>query len=155
MKRNVPGVLATITGSHRRPTTLEVLWTVNELDAAARRAEHQLDAYLDGRARSQQRVEDSSAIAAQIDWIWESREAACSEAERAKFSALAEDLLSLQLDILAEQRRDWPKPPPAPTLRQVLYIPVAYALSMLRNLILLALCWLILAAVVIALLRAI
>lgn len=155
MKRNVPGVLATISGSHRRPTTLEVLWTINELDIAARRAEHQLDDYLERQPRSQQRFEDSSAIATQIDWLWESREAACSEAERANFSALAEDLLSLQLDILAEQRRDRPKPPPAPTLGQVLYVPVAYALSMLRNVLLLTLCWLTLAAVATALLRAI
>lgn len=142
-------------GTYRKPSTLEVLFTVNSMSITARRAKYLFDGYEERQGRSEQRVDDSAAIAEQIDWLWESRAAASSAADRARFSDLAEYLLSLQIEILKEQRLDKPKAPPFVTVREILYVPVTYALSMLRNIVLLVLCWIALITVVLVIVRAI
>ena len=153
--KNKSGTISTIAGTYRSPSTLAVLFTISEMDAALRRAEHLFDGYEEREARSAQRIADSDAIAEQIDWLWESREDAPSSEEKLRLAEFAEYLLSLQVEILREQRLDIPKTPFLPTVRQILYVPVVYALSVLRNFILLILSWILLIAVLVAILRAI
>lgn len=155
MKKRKPSALSPIVGTYQRPSTLDVLCTINGMSIAARRAEYIFDGYEERQARAAQRVEDSDAIVEQIDWLCDSEEAATSAEDRARLSGLVDYLLSLQQEILAEQRRDEPKTPPLLTVQELLYVPVAYALSILRNVVLLALCWIALITVVIAILRAI
>jgi len=155
MKTSRPNPLTTTMGTYRRPSTLVVLYTINGMDIAIRRAEYLFHDYEERQARSEQRIADSDAIAQQIDWLWESREDAPGAEDKLMIDDLAEYLLSLQLEILKEQRLDKTKAPLLPAIRQILYVPVVYALSVLRNIILLILCWIALIAILVGILRAI
>jgi hypothetical protein len=155
MRRITVYPTSTILGGYRRPSTLDVICTVNSLDIAARRAGYLFDGYEERRARSERRLEDSEAIEEQIYWLCDSADPASDPDERSKFAELAEYLLGLQKDIIAEERLDQPKVPLLPTVGQMLYVPVAYALSVLRNLVLLVLLWIALALAVIAILKAV
>lgn len=154
-KRDTLSTLKTMAGNYRSPSTLGVISMVHGMDVALRKAEYLFEDYEERQARAARRTEDCEALCEQIGWLSDSMDAAPTDAEKSRLAELAEYLLSLQKEVLEESRLDKPKRAPPPTVGQMLYVPVTYALSLFRNTVLLVLFWIALVLVVIAIIRVI
>lgn len=126
------GALAAVMGTHRSPSSLDVISMCHQTDRMLKDYEFNLEL----QAWRAENYKDVEALMDQIDWLWESEESASTEKERAQIEETIGHLLSLIDELSAEIELSRPKKPRT-TIGEILYVPVVYLLTVLRNVVLL------------------